>query len=596
MKLGEKIWLAVLLALVVIAYLPSINGEFINDEYLLILNNPKIQQTESLKKFFTEHFWGGKARGIYYRPLVNLSYVLNWKISKENPLSYHLFNLLFHLFNIFLFYNLMKKLFPDLAIGASFIFALHPALNEGVAWIPGRPELLASFFVLTGWILWLSTEEKNKNLKKIVYLGVGLSFLLALFSKENGIILVLLVLVYDFWKGGKKGFKDELNKHFYGYIFMGLSLGIYLFLRQSALKGEAPLPAELFLAQYPIWQKPFVIARLFLEYLGIELFPHPLYPDYHYTHKFSAQNYPFIFFLGYGIFWVIALTVIAIGLRKRNNLSLLAIFWLLALLPFSHIFSYPTALALRFLYLPTMFFALFLFGLIQALKKFYPLSGRIILGAMILFLSLLSFSQSQIYRSRIGYFNQAVQLAPMEKVLHNQRGLALMAKAQLFSAEKEFIWALTLDPNYPEAMNNLARLSLRQGDISSALLLLEKALAISEDYADAHFNLGLVYRTIGKLDRARAELKKSAELDPENPLPRYQLGRIALEQGEIDEAKQELELLLEIAGWHLGGLKLRAEIAIAEQDWRTAKTLLDKARRIAPQDAELKELTKALPD
>ena len=595
MKLKERIWLGILLAMVVAVYLPSIQGEFINDEYLLILNNPKIQHPEKLGEFFTEHFWGGKATGIYYRPLVNLSYVLNWKISDENTWSYHLFNLLFHLFNIFLFYNLMKNLFPDLALGASFIFALHPALIEGVAWIPGRPELLASFFVLSGWILWLSAEGKNKNFKKVIYLGVGLSFLLALFSKENGVILFFLVLGYDFWKSGKKAFKDELKKHFYGYIFMGLALGIYLFLRKSALKGEAPLPAELFLAQHPIWQKPFVITRLFLEYLRIEFVPYPLYPDYHYTHKFSSENYSFLLFLGSGIFWLIAFTVIAIGLKKRNNLSLLAIFWFLALLPFSHIVSYPTALALRFLYIPTMFFALFLFGLIQALNKFYQLSLRIVFMSIVIFLFLLSFSQSQIYRYRIGYFNQSVPLVPMEKVLHNQRGLALMAKDMFFNAEKEFIWALTLDPNYPEPMNNLAVLKIKQGDYDFAFKLLQGTLKIAGGYPGAHFNLGMLYKKIGQLNQAESEFKKSSQLDPENPLPHFYLAQIALEQNNINKAKLELELLLKIAPWHLEGLKLKIQIAVLEKDWIQAKSLLNRALKIAPNDLELKELRKMIP-
>lgn len=97
----------------------------------------------------------------YYRPIVFLSYEFDRWIWGSNSVGYHLTGLLLHsLITLFvtvialmLFRDQAKRLTMILLSG--FIFAVHPVHTEVVAWIAGRNDLLATFFLLIGVILHL---------------------------------------------------------------------------------------------------------------------------------------------------------------------------------------------------------------------------------------------------------------------------------------------------------------------------------------------------------------------------------------------------------------------------------------------------------
>jgi hypothetical protein len=145
-------WLAALvLALTALVYAPSLDGDWVWDDFHVIAKNPAIHAPWRL---VAEDMWGptGHRNPIsvaYYRPLGMLSFYPGQALF-GGPLPERLVNLALHLAAVALVAGLAR------ALGASALaawlgaaaFGWHPAVSEAVAWCSGRFDLLGSAALL----------------------------------------------------------------------------------------------------------------------------------------------------------------------------------------------------------------------------------------------------------------------------------------------------------------------------------------------------------------------------------------------------------------------------------------------------------------
>src|SRR5262245_26435921 len=98
--------------------------------------------------------WWASMPGI--RPLLKLSYALNWTLS-ASPWAFHLVNVAIHVANACLVHALLaKRTGKSVALTTALIFALHPVQTEAVTYVCGRSVSLSALFALcflatTGW-------------------------------------------------------------------------------------------------------------------------------------------------------------------------------------------------------------------------------------------------------------------------------------------------------------------------------------------------------------------------------------------------------------------------------------------------------------
>ena len=78
---------------------------------------------------------------------------------------------------------------------ASLIYVVHPVQTAAVAYISGRKDLLAAFFLLLGFIFYLifRKDESRRWRQVLAYVA----FLLAVLSKEVALVFPLLLLLID---------------------------------------------------------------------------------------------------------------------------------------------------------------------------------------------------------------------------------------------------------------------------------------------------------------------------------------------------------------------------------------------------------------
>ncbi|MBN1325453.1 hypothetical protein JW977_00520 [Candidatus Falkowbacteria bacterium] len=204
---NNKVHLLVLLGLIILNLVFfgfNLNNFFLSDDFdwLNITKN-----TKSLGDYFTGNYYGISGEGGAYRPIVNLVFWINYKISGLNPLPFHLFSLVFHIGVCYLIYLLCLLIFEDskeknrIAILASVIFSILPNHSEPVIWIAAIGDPICAFFYVLSLYLYL-LFRKNNRLYFIIF--SLLSFIIALLAKEMAVTLPLLILVFEIFSCHEK--------------------------------------------------------------------------------------------------------------------------------------------------------------------------------------------------------------------------------------------------------------------------------------------------------------------------------------------------------------------------------------------------------
>ncbi len=128
----------------------------------------------------------------------------------------------------------------------------------------------------------------------------------------------------------------------------------------------------------------------------------------------------------------------------------------------------------------------------------------------------------------------------------NDYGIGLLLQGDLRGAESAFRTVMALDPTYADGPLNVARARVQEGDIETAVPLLEQALALEPGLARAHFFLGAGLRTLGRYDEALEHLEAARAQYPRDRVVLGQIGRIQFLQRRFDDAIATFEAVLQI--------------------------------------------------
>ncbi len=179
-----------------LTYLNTLHHQFVFDDFRVIVNNPFIKDWKYFSMLFNSDYFRMSGE-LSYRPLVTLSYFIDYSLWRLNPLGFHLTNLLLHTFNVLFVYSLLLKITGKLRFAgiSSLFFGIHPVLTETVNSVGFREDLLcATFFMLTVFFYGKMYTAKYKHTWYAIAL---LSYSLSLFSKEMAISLPLIIFVLD---------------------------------------------------------------------------------------------------------------------------------------------------------------------------------------------------------------------------------------------------------------------------------------------------------------------------------------------------------------------------------------------------------------
>jgi len=197
----------ILCVLCFVIYSNSLTNSFVYDDEGLIVNNPVIKYPKLLPLIFKKSLYDYPCLGKditfdrMYRPLQLLSYGIDYRIWRLNPLGFHLTNVLLHLFSSILIYYLLLIISNNTVSKiVSILFLVHPVQTSVVTYIAGRADLLACLFMLLS-LIGFSQFIKLKS--RIYYIASLLSALLALYSRENALVLFIFIALILFFLKAK---------------------------------------------------------------------------------------------------------------------------------------------------------------------------------------------------------------------------------------------------------------------------------------------------------------------------------------------------------------------------------------------------------
>jgi Tfp pilus assembly protein PilF len=152
---------------------------------------------------------------------------------------------------------------------------------------------------------------------------------------------------------------------------------------------------------------------------------------------------------------------------------------------------------------------------------------------------------------------------------HFDLGLQAQTEGNLKHAADAYERALKIEPNFVEALVNLARVRIEQNRLTQARALLVQARGAVPEYPDTYAVLGWLAARSGDPVEARAELEHALALDPRQVEARINLAAVLLEHGSLPRAIELLE----------GALSLDPDNAHASYDLALAYDRLGDAVR-----------------
>jgi len=474
------------------------------DDSILVIDNYKLNSDYgNIPKAFNQHIFKVEGQADrshdYYRPLMTFSFMLDAHIAgSPAPYFYHFTNLLLHILTGILLLIFFKKF--GIASMPAFIlclfFLIHPALAQAVAWIPGRNDSLLAVFVLAAFIFLLRYLQERRTYLLVLHIFM---FVLALFSKENSIMLIPLVFFYL-----KFIAKDKFNTNFKApYLWLGI--GYLICILPWWLMRQAALDANNATYVSNVIKNIITNAPMISQYIGKTLFPFDLsvLPTIKDTH--------FI----YGIL-AVALVAAAIYFtpNKRWNYILFGLFWYFIFL-FPALVSPFVGLEHR-IYVP-MFGFLLIMAETKWIKDISPVNlkaAAIPLGFIIVFIFLTN-TRLPVFKDRISFYKNGTETSEYGTFAYLTLGKQYEKIEKYDSAIITYQKGLKVDSTLIMFHNNMATDYMKLDMFPEAEREIHKELAMYPNNYTAIQNLGTVYKLTDRMDLAAEQWRKVLKIKPE---------------------------------------------------------------------------------
>ena len=546
-------------------YLNSLNSPFHYDDIYYLKENLGIKSLA----LFWDRFGGNISALFRGRPILLLTFLINYKLGGLDTLGYHLLNVLIHVSNAFLLYIILRRYLesgtgkglsntPLLAAG---LFLIHPICTESVTYLSSRSsELSALFVLLSMYCFFRGTEQKIRG---AFYLFSVLFFLFGLMTKEAAVVLPALLLLFDYFFISKsmRGLQTRLKYHLPHILVMCALSVVYISMIVAPPAG----------AVRPWLTHIFTELKVFTQYLRLLTVPVGLNIDHEVIPSGLADSQVVV-----SILILSALLSAAMIVRKRYPVISFSIFWFfINMVPFLFM-RLEDFMAERWIYLAAIGFCIGIADILMTMTRLYRRTGLVATGVVLLLCGTLTVTRNQVYASPVLLWEDAAKKSPEKYRPFVNLSSAYMengdtAKAIESSQEAIRQWkkkgsnskdiltayinlttaAYGDDPGQAgevlsaiatEASQNvdyygtLGSFSMNAGKYQDALASFKKALALSPRSAAFLFLIGECYENTGQKGIAREYFVRATTMIPQTAQEYMGQGEAFSKLGEYQKA------------------------------------------------------------
>ena len=558
------------LALAFLAVLPFLNGlpaDFTYDDKLIIRDNARIAEPSRLREVFTTQYFGGSlASAQNYRPVVLVTYAAGRWAHGNRPELFRAVNIALHAgATVALAAWLVALGFarePSLSVAA--LFAVVPIHVEAVTSLVGRAETLAVLLVLLAARLWIAATSGEK-LRAAPYAGALVLFLVALFVKENAVVLPGLVLLGELFRGGRwqgfaEGFRGMPVRARVAFLgFLGPIAALFA-ARLAVLKGF------LISREAGIWEleNPLVLLSvplrianaltLAVRYAAKTLVPAGLSADH------SAHALPLASSLAEPRAFVGALLLALTGavawrFRADRPLVLFGVFLFAgSLFPVSNVpFVIGTIYAERLAYLPAAGVLAALTGLLTAARREVPRPSPrplrpALLAAAVVVYGALTAQRNLVWRDDRALFLDMVAKFPRSAKAHYNLAYDAGRRSETAEQKRHLETAVALFPRYYDAWATLGKLAWEERRWDEAISFYRKSVEILPAYENGRWGLARTLEESGRREEARPAWDEAARLVPDSYPVAWHRAAFLSAEGQLDEAEAEWRRAIPLGG------------------------------------------------
>jgi tetratricopeptide (TPR) repeat protein len=618
-------WRAAIIVLAgFLAYANSFSGPFVLDDRASIVENAQIRDVWRLESVLFPR----RELPTAGRPLVNLSFAVNYALGGLDVRGYHLVNLAFHLLCGLLVFGIVRRTLDlpalkglirdtsalNLGFAAALLWTLHPLNTEAVNYVTQRTELMmAVFYLLTLYAGIRALGSSPGSWRAIAVLSCGAGML----CKESMVTAPVVVVLYDVIFVFVS-FRRALGERWRFYMALCAS---WIVLAAVMWSGPRVRSAGFSIGVDP-WTYLLNQAVMITQYLRLAVWPRALVVNYGWPLELTLRDV-----LPYALFVTALLALTAVAVVRQPKWGFLGAWFFVTLALTSSIVPIATEVgAERRMYLPLI--ALVVLAVVSAsfVKRASSALGSAALVMVALLFAVGTFTRNREYVSELRLARTIIERHPtpvghhiLGTVLlsggdrdegmselrhaipgapraHFTLGVELFKEAKMGEAIEQFELFLRAQPNLLEAISArqlLGQALAQQGRWAEAIEHEQKALTMnpSEDQRlDTHALLAAAYIGAENFKEAIAHSREYLRWRPDSGPALTRLGIALSATGELVDAIAAFRRAAAVAPEDADAQRNLA-IALSDHgDFQDALTHAQQVVALRPGDAEAHRL------
>jgi tetratricopeptide (TPR) repeat protein len=544
------------------AYHNSFPAPFVFDDRASILDNPTIRHLWPVWEALSPPHGAGVT--VAGRPILNLSFAINYAISGLDGWSYHLLNLVIHILAGLTLFGIVRRtllrsvgaqavgaqtccalgdgrsksapLHADaipIALTIALLWTLHPLQTESVTYLVQRAEsLMGLFYLLTMYCYIRSVDAPRPG----IWQGLAVTAcLLGMGTKEVMVTAPLMVLLYDrtFVAGS---FREAWRTRGRFYAVLGAT---WLWLAWLLVGTGGRGGTAGFVPNVTWWQYAFTQCGAVVHYLRLTVWPAPLLFDY--GGAVLVRSLAEVWWQAIVVLALLGLTIWALVRKPRSGF--LGAWFFAILAPTSSVVPLADTVFEHRIYLSL---AAVVVAAVLALHAVAGRRGLMVGAALAVGLGWLSMRRNEDYRSELTLWSDTVAKRPENARAHTNLGIALAESGRIADAVAQYQEAIRIEPAIPAAQLNLCNALTRLGRPAEALPHGEAAVRMDPGNANAHVDLGLALVALGRAAEALPHYAEALRLQPQAADVPADLGVALVRLGRGAEAVAHFEAALRL--------------------------------------------------
>ena len=551
-----------------LVYAPATDGPFIFDDNATIVDNLSIRQLWPLvgQGEYSGPLNPPKDTPVYGRPLVNLTFAINYYIGGFSPVGYRVANLAIHILSALLLWAIVAhtlqldyfqsrydRLAEPLAFVSALIWALHPLVTECVVYVTQRTELMMGLFYLVALYCAIRYWSTSRVSMRIAWLVMATSAcVVGMLCKEMIASVPAMVLLYErtFVAGT---FRSALVRSWRLYVGLALTWGVAIVMNIDGLR--TPMTGfDLGVTATQWW---LTQTQVFFMYLKLVVWPWPLVIHYDIPYLSSlAESWPWL--AGASLYGVVALAL----LWRRKAVGYVMAWVIAVLSPTLVIPLVGETAAERRMYVPLMALTPLIvvggYALLEAAWQTFerrirlnfahiqPTTIAILLATLLaLGFGLLSTQRLAAYQDGITLWRDALLHQPNDPLVRANLGISLAEDGQFAEATEQFHAWTQLKPNSHWAHYNLARSCEGLAKAKEAMQHYRRVLELQPGHAATHYNFARLLEDAGKWPVAIKHYRRAIDEQPDFYAAHTNLGMLLLDLDQPQLAIEHLKIALE---------------------------------------------------